>query len=168
MASFRKKPNGGFDKDAPVASTPRATDAPPPPVETKPLEPMQVESPAEKAGQNALRDRIAEMERAEQLVQQSSAPPEPPPPPQQQRPAPPVPAAEQKFLADKPKYLRDAVAQAELNLATQRCVRDGLTWTDDTFIPTVERYLRLASDTNHRRANGGPVEVESRPAPAPQ
>src|SRR5262245_29270749 len=165
MASFRTKPNGGIDKDAPVASTPRAMDAPPP-VETKPLEPIDVESPVEKAAQNALKQRIEEMERAEQLTRESSAPQPPPeasPPPQQQ--APQVPAAVQKFLSDNPQYLRDAVAQAELNLATQRCVRDGLTWTDDNFIPTVERYLRLASDANHRRANGGSVEAEPRQAP---
>src|SRR5262245_30780492 len=176
IGSFRKKP-GALDenKDAPVAATPRATDTQPPAAEVKPLEPVEIEtkSPVEEAAQNALKQRIEEMERAEQLAQQSSAPQPPPeaPPPQpppQQRPAPPVPAAVQKLLADNPQYLRDEVAEAELNLGSERCVRDGLTWNDDNFIPTVERYLRLASDTNHRGANGGPVEVEPRPTPQPQ
>src|SRR5262245_35700507 len=135
MSSLRKKPNNG---DSPIASTPRANDPPPPATELKPLEPIDVESPVEKAADNALKQRIAEMERAEQLRSAPQPPPEPPPPPPQQQ-APQVPAAVQQFLTDNPQYLRDAVAQAELNLATQRCVRDGLTWTDDNFIPTVER-----------------------------
>src|SRR5262249_7299994 len=109
MSSLRKKPNGGFDKDAPVASTPRPNDAPPA-VETKPLEPIDVEDPVKGARSNALRDRIAEMEHAEQLTRESSqqAPQmaEPPPAPQQQA-APQLPPRVQKWQAEHPQFFTD-------------------------------------------------------------
>src|SRR5262249_49593344 len=57
------------------------------------------------------------------------------------------------------EFNSDPVAQAELNLATRKCVRDGLNWNDDNFVPAIKRYL-------NGHANGG--AVQPRPAPAPQ
>src|SRR5262245_30020885 len=79
MSSFRRKPNGGIEsKDAPpVAAMPQGTAAQLPPVSEAPKQPVEIEAeptPVEKAAASALRDRIAEMDRAEALVQQSSAP----------------------------------------------------------------------------------------------
>src|SRR5215813_4125697 len=47
---------------------------PPPAVETKPVEPMVESSPAEEAAQNALRQRLKEMENAEALQRQQQQP----------------------------------------------------------------------------------------------
>src|SRR5262245_42247798 len=169
MSSFRRKPNGGIEsKDAPsVAAMPQGTAAQLPPVSEAPKQPVEIEAeptPVEKAAASALRDRIAEMDRAEALVQQSSAPQPSAIEPQQQA-ALPVPAAVQQFLADNPQYLRDAVSQAELHLATMKCVRDGKKWDEPDFVPALERYLRVASAINHK-SNGGSVELEPQPAPA--
>jgi hypothetical protein len=52
-----------------------------------------------------------------------------------------MPAHVQEWLKKHPQFFNDAVAQAELNVATMKCVRDGLTWNDDNFIPSIERHL---------------------------
>jgi hypothetical protein len=75
MASFRKRysdlTQSPADRSAPaVASTPQVAAEPPPPTEApKPTEDLTTEklSPAEQAAQNALKQRIAEMDRAESL-----------------------------------------------------------------------------------------------------
>jgi hypothetical protein len=74
MASFRKRYQdlqSPTDRSAPaVAATPQVAAEPPPPAEApKPTEDLTTEkpSPAEQAAQNALKQRIAEMDRAESL-----------------------------------------------------------------------------------------------------
>ena len=76
-----------------------------------------------------------------------------------------MPASVQKWLTEHPQYLEDAVAQAELNLATMKAVRAGKTWHDSDFLDAVERYLGL----NETRPNGnGYSHAESRPLTAPR
>jgi hypothetical protein len=184
MASLRKKHShmdaAAAKEDAPILPQPQGSAAQLPPVadNLKPPEPIASEpSPVEQAALSAIKEhlaeqqpqsldrrasppdlseRLAQVERAEQLARQQ-AEPEP-----QQRAAPQIPARVQKWLADKLPYFRDAVGQAELNLATTKCVRDGIKWTDDNFIPTMERHLGM----NGHKANG-PVEDRPRPTPPP-
>jgi hypothetical protein len=119
---------------------------PPPAAETtKPLEPpVEKQSPADKAADDALRQRLAEMTRAEGLQREAMQQgehrlaAEPPQQPQQQQA---MSAHVQEWLSKHPQFFNDAVAQAELNVATMKCVRDGLNWNDDNFIPSIERHL---------------------------
>src|SRR5262245_117551 len=90
---------------------------------------------------------------------------------QRQQQAPQMPEHVAKWLAEHPQYVdpTDAVAQAELNLATQKCVRDGLTWDDSNFIGSLERHLGLRSN-GHAAGNGqvetAPAQPSRNPAPA--
>lgn len=122
---------------------------------------------------SALQQRLREMEqaegnarerlRAEAAAQVAAA---------QQQQHPEIPAAVQKWLNDNPQYLdpNNMIAQTELNLATMKCARDGLTWDNDDFVPRLERYLGRAQATN---GNGhlpdalrSPQREVSAPSPA--
>src|SRR5262249_33853591 len=86
--------------------------------------------------------------------------------PQQQHPQQPaMPAHVEKWLADHPQYMdpNDQVAQAEIYTATLKCNRDGKSWDQPDFLPTLERHLGIAPATNGH-AQQRPVE---RPTPAP-
>src|SRR5262249_23745209 len=63
--------------------------------------------------------------------------------------------------SEHPEYMdpNDAVAQAEIHLATVKCMRDGKTWNDDDFLPSIERHLGIAPRTNG--------QTQPRPSPAP-
>src|SRR5262245_59163420 len=171
MASLRKRYRPNLESpiagnEPPVMSPPAVTAAElPPAVEPKPMEPLEAQSPADAAGTAAIKARLAEMERADQFRQAQVTQqqrPEPQPQPQSQQA---MPAAVQKWLADHPQYLdpRDQVAAAEIQLATVKCLRDGKTWHDDDFIPTIERHLGLTSQGNGQ----SPDQVRGGPAPAP-
>jgi hypothetical protein len=159
--------------DLPISTPPSANaipassqEAPPPPepeapkleqgsaVETSPADEAAKAAIKEKlAAEHApLRDRLMEMERAEQLAVQQQTPS--PPPPEQ------VPAAVARWLNENPQYLQDPVANAELQLATRKAVRDGLHWDQDDFVPRVQHYL-------NGHATSAPARVEA-PRPAPQ
>src|SRR5262245_4115913 len=165
MASLRKRYRPNLESpiagnEPPVMSPPEVTAAElPPAVEPKPMEQIETQSSADAAGAAAIKARLAEMERAEKFVQGAAQHQQRPAsePPQQQ---PQMPAQVAKWLAEHPQYLNpnDQVAQAEINLATMKCIRDGKTWHDDDFIPTVEKYLGLTSQGNGQATS---------PAPAP-
>src|SRR5262245_12859468 len=75
MASPRKKYSAQVEertnKDAPVAAAPVQAAEPPPVVDApKPAEPLEVECPVEEARRNALKQRLQEVERADQLNRQ--------------------------------------------------------------------------------------------------
>jgi hypothetical protein len=87
MASLRRKYQGVESKDAPpVTTTPQETAAklPEPVADAKPPEPAVESSPAEEAGKLALKQRLAEMQQAENLqraaIQQHALAAEPPEP----------------------------------------------------------------------------------------
>jgi hypothetical protein len=157
MASFRKK----YSEEPSVTTAPTgAAKLPEPVAEPQPLEvPETKESPADVAAKSALRERLREMENAETLNRQAQQQPHAEPPPQPQHQQPTMPAHIEKWLAEHPQYTdpNDRIAQAEIGLATMKCTRDGLTWNDDDFLPSIERHLGM------RREQPPP-----RPQPQPQ
>jgi hypothetical protein len=169
MSSLRKRyadriEASSVKDEPPVTTVPEGTAAklPEPAADVKPPPemPETKESPGDIAARQALRDRLREMERADQLSRQAA---QPPPqyatePQQQQQPA--MPAHVEKWLAAHPQYTNpdDAVAQAEIYTATLKCNRDGKTWDQPDFIPALERHLGL---TGNGHAQNRPIE--SRP-----
>jgi hypothetical protein len=171
MSSFRKRYQQSHaespGKDAPVQTAPMSAAQPPEPIaETpQPPEPIATEAPAATAASSAIRDRLREMERAEQFSRQSAPTPQQQQhAPQAQQPAAAIPAAVEKWLAEHPQYLQDAVAQAELNLATMKCVRAGKSWHDPDFLGEIERHLGLAPATNGHAAQNRAAEIDRPPA----
>jgi hypothetical protein len=131
MTSLRKKyldlpqsPN----KSAPVvAATPVTAAEPPPAAEPqKPLGEIQKPSAADEAAANAIRQRIAEMDRAESLAQQQAAnhprlAAEPQPPPQQQptieQAIANLPKRAQGWYKSHPEYFTDPEGAARMQYA---------------------------------------------------
>src|SRR5262245_38524971 len=77
MVSMRKKYQGVVDHSAePVTTTPVEAAKPPPAAETpRPVEEIKTEpSPVEEAAQNAIKQRVAEAERAQELSKTASPP----------------------------------------------------------------------------------------------
>src|SRR5262249_41540373 len=175
MASLRKRYQdrieaGPRQNEPPVSTPPVKAAEPPPAVEPKPIEQPQTESPADTAARTALRERLREMENAEALTHQAQ---QPQPqyaaePQQQQQPQQPaMPAQVQKWLAEHPQYCdpNDHVAQAEIYTATLKCNRDGKSWDQPDFIPTLERHLGIAPRSNGQQAQ--PHRPIEKPSPAP-
>jgi hypothetical protein len=167
MASLRKKyaervEVGPASDEPPISTPPQATAAelPEPAPDVKPPPEIETQSPADVAAKTALRARLEEMNRAEALTRQAQQSP----PPQQPPPQPAMPPAVEKFLAEHPQYMdpNDVVAQAEIQLATLKTARDGLTWNDDNFIPSIERHLGL------RREQQPQPQPQPRPQAQPQ
>jgi len=82
-----------------------------------------------------------------------------------------------KWLAEHPEYTdpNDQIAQVEISLATMKATRDGLTWNDDDFLPSIERHLGLrpaATNGAHVRAarpeSTDVYEQSRRPSAPPQ
>src|SRR5262249_39712114 len=105
-----------------------------------------------------------EMERAESLQRQQQPPPQRASEPQQQQPA--MPAHVQEWLSRHPQYTdpNDQIAQAEINLATMKCVRDGLNWNDDNYIPSIERHLGIGNAQAYKTS----IPNENIIAPSPR
>src|SRR5262245_19164022 len=131
----------------------------------QPLPELETKSPADAAASSAIRDRIAEMERAEQLAQQAAQPPPQASQPQQ----PEMPAHIHEWLSRHPKYLdpRDPIAQGEIHVATLKCLQYGLKSTADNFLPPIERHLGIAPATNGH-AESRHVEHARPVSPAPR
>jgi len=170
MASLRRKYQPQFEsprqEEPPVTSPPAVTAAelPEPVADAKPPEQIEPQSPADAAASSAIQDRLAEMQRAEQLAQQPRQQQQPAPQPQQQE----VPAAVAKFLAENPRFMdpNDAVSQAEIYTATLKANRDGLKWDDDNFIPAIQRHLGISNGHAERHKNIIPNENND-PPPRP-
>src|SRR5262245_38534910 len=137
------------------------------PVAPEPIAPSDPVRAAEENARlkemNSLNVRLQEMERADALSRQAQQPPQPEPQESQQQPA--MPPAVEKWLSANPQYLdpNDHVAQAEIHLATVKCMRDGKTWDAPDFIPSLERHLGFMPATNEQVER--PVE---RPQPVPR
>jgi hypothetical protein len=125
MASFRRKYQVESKDGPPVTTVPVAGAEPPPPVvDAKPPEPPVAEpSPADEAGKVALRQRLAEMERAENLQREiAQQPPQFATEPQE----PQQPTAEQiiassglpenakDWLRAHSEYVTDPILNAEM------------------------------------------------------
>src|SRR5215470_4655632 len=139
MASLRKRYQGRVETsprhDGPPVTAPPtgAAKLPDAVADSKPPPEMpEAESPVDAAAKNALRERLREMESAEALNRrQPQQQPQYAAEPQQQQPQQPtMPAHVATWLAEHPQYTdpNDAVAQAEIHLATVKCMRDGKTW----------------------------------------
>src|SRR5262245_53566949 len=130
MASLRKRYQTNFEPsrdEPPVMSPPEVTAAElPPAVEPQPVEPLDTKSPAAVAASSAIRDRLREMDEAENLVQ-ATATHQQRVAAQVQQAAQSIPENVQQWLRAHPQYLniQDPVAQAEINLATLKAIRDG-------------------------------------------
>jgi hypothetical protein len=57
----------------------------------------------------------------------------------------------------------DQVAQAEIYTATLKCNRDGKSWDQPDFLPTLERHLGIAPRSNGQ-VQSRPIERPSAPA----
>jgi hypothetical protein len=84
-----------------------------------------------------------------------------------------MPSSVRKWLSEHPQYMNpnDHIAQAELNLATMKCVRDGLTWNDDNFLPNIERHLGIAQSNGKNLPRNEPQPPPyngATPRPLPQ
>src|SRR6516164_10210516 len=145
MASLRKRYSTQAetsDKSAPtVAATPQVAAEPPPVAEDKPpTEPIQVDepSPVQKAEQSALKQRLAEMERAEELVQQAAQQPpqlatEPSPPTLEQAIAH-LPERIKRWYVAHPEFLTDPEKAAQIQyLHHVACREVGEEFTDPYF-----------------------------------
>jgi hypothetical protein len=181
VASLRKRyqPQLGIptrDDEPPVTSPPEVSGArlPEPVVDAgPPPEMLETKSPADVAASTALKARLAEMDRAEELARQQPQQPKHASEPQQQQPE--MPAAVAEWLSRHPQYTdpNDRIAQAEIGLATMKCTRDGLTWNDDDFLPSIERHLGMRQQPQPN-GNGVPKQnaASARPMtvdrPAPQ
>jgi len=168
MASLRKKyQQEGSRDEPPVSSPPEVTAAELPPLAAdagKPPEMPASEAPVEVAARNALKARLAEMQNAEAITREAvQQQPQYASEPQQPR-QPEIPAAVAKFLAEYPRYTdpNDAIAQAEIYTATLKCNRDGKSWDQPDFIPTLERHLGIAP------AGNGQPQPQPQPQPRPQ
>jgi hypothetical protein len=148
MASLRKRYQGHVespDRDGPpVTAAPTKLAQPPEPTtDTTPPEPMAKEAPAEQAGKAALKQRLAEMERAEQFTRQPPQQAQQPlanEPPQQQ-PVDPIsalPERVQRWCRDNPQFLTDPEQTARLQychwvalgkLAQNLRIRTSLAWS---------------------------------------
>ena len=165
-----KNPSDPFDAP-PVQTAPSAAPLEPPPPAADapqlPEKPGTERDPVREAEQAAIKQRLAEMERAEELAQeyiqqQPRFAAEP-----QRRQAPEIPTHVQHWINSHPEYFNDHVKLAELQLASAKCARDGLGWEDPDFVPTVERHLGHKQEA---RPNGNNGQVYDRPpvsAPTP-
>jgi hypothetical protein len=171
MASLRKRYQDRVESSdgdgPPVATAPlEAAAKPPEPVadaDKQPVEMPATESDAvAEAERAALRQRLAEMDRAATITQQANQQPRLATEPQ--RPQPEVPAQVREWLEANPHYLNDPVHAAELQLATVKCVRDGKSWDDSDFIETIERHLGNGHVHESRQPSAAPRNtVQQRP-----
>src|SRR5215510_8179106 len=111
MASLRKKYQGIVDhSDEPVTTTPVEAAKPPPVTDApKPVEEIKTEpSPVEEAAQNAIKQRVAEAERAQELAKTANPPQQQfaTEPPQQQLQIDPAAQFEQ-MVSHLPERMRD-------------------------------------------------------------
>lgn len=191
MASVRKKyrTENGADKDTPVATAPQAAQSSPPvatetptPAETpKPAEPTTERDPVEQAGQNALRNRLREMENAERSVRETppqreeSFAQEPQQQQPQQRPVTmeqiiadaPIPERAKAWLRQHPDYMTDPVKNARITKMhhVAEYQAGGTAYSEDYF-QRLEELLGIRAKPN---GNGIPKPAAQRPsAPSPQ
>src|SRR5262249_49390959 len=135
---------------------------PEPVADATPPEMPEAKSAADRAADESLRRRLAEMERAESLQRerQQQQPPQRASEPQQQQPE--TPAHVQEWLSRHPQYTdpNDEIAQLEIYAATRKCARDAKTQEDPDYLEHIERHLGLRP-----QANGNDVPKQNINAP---
>jgi hypothetical protein len=167
------------NRDAPpVTAAPTTAAQPPEPTaDTTPPEPIDTKSPAEQAEKAALKQRLAEMERAEQFTRQqmgaarqAQAQQQPlanEPPQQPVDPISALPERVQRWCRDNPQFLTDPEQTARLQYCHWVARREvGAEFTDPYF-DRMEAMLGLRSAGNGH-AQERPAEIDRPPAPAPR
>jgi hypothetical protein len=182
MASLRKKYQGnGEDKDAPPVTTmPPGTEAKLPPIadaRPPPEMPEPESSPAEQAAQTAIKQRLAEMERAEALTRQQQSAQQPqfatelaiePQEPEQQQPttehiiaSSSLPERMKNWLRQHPDYVTDPVKNNQIQRMHYVAeYQAGGEWTD-LYFDRMERLLGFKQDAP---PNGNGAQQLVRPA----
>jgi hypothetical protein len=132
----------------------------PEPAETKPLEQPETKSPADQAAENALRQRLKEMERAEALQRGQQQQPqiaEPPPEPQQQEdPLAHLPSRVQRWYRAHPELATDPERAAQVQYCHHVARREvGQEFTDPYF-DRMEAML-FGATNGHARPTPQPV-----------
>jgi hypothetical protein len=172
MAQYRPKYQSRIESgDAPPVTTMPVQGAEPPPAaDTKPSEPpAETESPAEQAGKLALKQRLAEMERAEAITREAVSHPQFATEPQEpQQPtteeiiaASGLPDRAKAWLRERPEYVTDPVQNARLQkLHAVAEHQAGGEWTPEYF-DRMEILLGLKQEASP--SGNGQVRAESRP-----
>jgi hypothetical protein len=179
MASLRKRYADRIEAsprrdETPVTTAPTGAAKPPEPVaEPKLPEPMVETNPAEEAGKAALRQRLQEMERADQLSRQAARPPSQYATEPQQSQEPPtleqqiahLPERAKGWYRRDPKLLSDPERAAQVQYVHHVVCRElGGEGTEDAYFHRMEAML-FPSATNGQAQQHRPIE--SRPsAPA--
>src|SRR5262245_29240219 len=185
MASLRKRYQSHVespDRDGPPVQSPPTTAAQPPEpaTDTTPIEPMATESPAAVAASSAIRDRIREMNEAENLVQhqmeavqqavahQQRLATEPQPTTEQFIATLQVPDRVKDWLRSHPQYVTDAAKAAELMTLHAGAQRQlGSQEFDDRYFERIEDLLGIKSTQPAQSGNGHVAERPAAPPPAP-
>jgi hypothetical protein len=147
MASLRKRYQNRSEtnNDAPVTTAPTAAKLPEPITEQAAPEPNPADekpSAVEQAEKDAIKKRIAELERAEDL-QSAALDQQVRFARERQRQVANVPEHIRRWAEENPRYVSDPIGQAELNVAILKAQRDGKNWQDPDFIEVTERHLGL-------------------------
>jgi hypothetical protein len=195
MASFRKRYQdlqSPTDKSTPaVAATPQVAAEPPPPADTaKPTEDLTAEkpSPAEQAAQNALKQRIAEMDRAEGLQrevvnhqQRLAAEPQQPQPQQQQQPTmeevvASLPERARRWFKARPELFTEPEGAARIQYAHWVAKRETGEELTDRYFDRMDHLLGFrqqqqpqatkTAPTQENKVNGHAVSAPAAPRDA--
>jgi hypothetical protein len=157
MASLRKRYRTAVedpsDKDGAVAATPVQRAEPPPASDAaKPAEPLEKDDPVEDAAASALKQRLREMERAEQVVQQAHQEPRATEP-QEQRQEPltaeqiiastTLPDRAKDWLRQHPDYAVDPAKTNRLLVLDEIATRRAGSQFSDNYFREIEDLLGL-------------------------
>jgi hypothetical protein len=173
MASLKKRFRGKGADAPPVSTPPEVTAAELPPVaaDTKPPEMPKVESsPADEAGKAALKQRLAEMERAEaitreavqQLPQFATEPPPQPQEPTFEQQIAHLPERIQRWCRSDPRFLTDPEKISQVQYCHWVARREIGEEFTDPYYDRMEFMLGLKQEA--RPSGNG----SAAPAPAPR
>jgi len=174
MASLRKRYQDRVespDKSAPTAATPQLAAEPPPVAEDKPpTEPLKVDEPGpvEDASKKALKQRLAEMQAAQKMVQQAT----------QQQPQqatePQAPRLEQaiahlperikRWYVAHPQFLTDPEKAAQVQYCHWVARRETGEEFTDSYCDRMEHLLGLKREPS----SNGQTRTEPLPSPVPR
>jgi hypothetical protein len=187
MASLHRKYQdrievGPRQEAPPVASPPAVTAAelPEPAADAgKPPPTVETESPAEKAGKDALRQRLQEMERAETLTRQAQQPPQHAEPQEPQQQEPPsledyiahLPPRVQGWYRKHPELATNPERAAQVQYCHHVARREVGSEFDDPYYDRMESMLGLRQQppvgAEGRPQSNGNGQTQHRPAAPP-
>lgn len=164
-------------EEPPVSTPPAVTAAELPPIaaDIKPPEPIEEKSPAEKAGESALRQRLKEMENAEAITRQppQRPPPQQEPPPQLQEPQQPTleqaiagfaPRFQEMCRAD-PRLLTDPERISQVQYCHHVAVREVGEEGTPAYFDRMEQMLGFTREPSRSPSNGHAGPRRSEPPP---